>query len=227
LTSLRRGSPNILDLLIALLSAAAGAYALARPTLAGSIAGVAIATALVPPLCTVGISLADRRFDNAAGAAMLFVTNYLAIVMAAAGMFRWMGLGASADPVRSSRWVRPVLVVTCLATLVLAFPLSQGLMSRLRTGVSQTPAAPLSEATYRAIQARVERQPGVSLVFGVRRPSSLDRPADYRIVVASASPLPRSFADEIVRVVRKQMADETLIVEVIAVSENWLAEESD
>ena len=44
-----RGQPTILDLFIAVASAAAASYALARPNLVGSIAGVAIATALVPP----------------------------------------------------------------------------------------------------------------------------------------------------------------------------------
>ena len=59
-----RGAPTLLDLGVAVASAAAAAYALARPNLVGSIAGVAIATALVPPLCSVGLSLAygDRTF---------------------------------------------------------------------------------------------------------------------------------------------------------------------
>lgn len=221
-----RGSPNLIDLLIALLSAAAGAYALARPTLAGSVAGVAIATALVPPLCTVGISLADQRFDIAAGALMLFVTNFLAIVLAAAGMFRWMGLGESVDPIRKGFWVRLALFVMLSATMGLSFPLSQGLISRLRKGVSQDPAAPLSQPTYDAIQAYIDQVAGVSLVFGVRRPSTLERTADYRIVVASESPVPRSLSNDIVNIVRKLMADETLRVEVIAVQQNWATEKS-
>jgi uncharacterized hydrophobic protein (TIGR00271 family) len=216
-----RGSPNILDLLIALFSAAAAAYALARPTLAGSIAGVAIATALVPPLCTAGISLADLHFDNAMGAAMLFAANFLAIVIAAAAMFRWMGLGAPVDPVDTNRWVHLALVIMLLATLTLAIPLGRGLMSRLREGAPQTPAEPLSETTYEAIQEHVDRYAGVSLVFGVRRPSSLDRPVDYRIVVASEAPLARSFAAKIVGIVREQMTDETLRVEVIAIPQQW------
>ena len=66
---LARGNPTALDLVVALASAAAAAYALARPSLVGSIAGVAIATALVPPLCSVGLSLAYLSFANALGAA--------------------------------------------------------------------------------------------------------------------------------------------------------------
>jgi uncharacterized hydrophobic protein (TIGR00271 family) len=220
-----RGSPNVLDLLIALFSAAAGAYALARPTLAGSIAGVAIATALVPPLCTVGISLSAGQFDNAVGAALLFITNLFAIVLAAAGMFRWMGLGESVDPVQHSKWVRRVSVAMLLATIALTIPLSEGLIHRLRKGVSQTAAAPLSASTYEAVQQHIDRSPGVSIVLAVRRPSSLERQTDYRIVVASDDPLPRSFAAAITRIIRTQMKDDSLRVEVISLPQNWMADD--
>jgi len=47
---LARGGPNVLDLLIALFAASAAAFAMARPNIAGAVAGVAIATALVPRL---------------------------------------------------------------------------------------------------------------------------------------------------------------------------------
>jgi uncharacterized hydrophobic protein (TIGR00271 family) len=219
-----RGSPNVLDLLIALLSAAAGAYALARPTLAGSIAGVAIATALVPPLCTVGISLSAGQFDNAIGAALLFITNLFAIVLAAAGMFRWMGLGEPVDPAQQSRWVRRVFVVVLFVTIALTIPLSEGLIHRLRKGVSQMPAAPLSASTYDAVQQHIDSHPGVSIVLAVRRPSSLERQTDYRIVVASEAPLSRSFADDIAKIIQTQMQDEALRVEVIALPQNWMAD---
>ena len=79
-----RGDPNLLDLFIALCSAVAAAYAMARPNIIGAVAGVAIATALVPPLCSVGISLAYHEYLNALGSALLFLINLLAIVLAVA-----------------------------------------------------------------------------------------------------------------------------------------------
>ena len=54
-----RGAPNVLDLLIALGAAVAATFAMARPGVSGAVAGVAIATALVPPVCAVGISIGD------------------------------------------------------------------------------------------------------------------------------------------------------------------------
>ncbi|NIN68813.1 MAG: DUF389 domain-containing protein, partial [Anaerolineae bacterium] len=50
---LARTSPNLLDLLIALASGAAGAYAVSRKDVSAALPGVAIAAALVPPLGVV------------------------------------------------------------------------------------------------------------------------------------------------------------------------------
>jgi hypothetical protein len=97
-------------------------------------------------------------------------------------------------------------------------------MVRLRKGAAQSPAAPLSQATYDAVQSHVDRHPNVSLILGVRRPSALQRAYDYRIVVASESPLHRSFEDEIINIVHEEMADEELRIEVIAVQANWGSE---
>ncbi len=71
------------------------------------------------------------------------------------------------------------------------------------------------------MQAHIDSHPGVSLVFGVRRPAPLDRRVDYRIVVASETPLSPSFADQIIRIVHEEMNDDTLRVEVIALPSNW------
>jgi uncharacterized membrane protein len=61
---LSRGTPNVLDLLIALFAAAAATFAMARPSIVGTIAGVAIATALMPPVCAIGISLANGNVTS-------------------------------------------------------------------------------------------------------------------------------------------------------------------
>ncbi|WP_353808626.1 DUF389 domain-containing protein [Agromyces sp. SYSU T00194] len=82
-----RVSPNTVDMMIALAAGAAGAFATVNSRVAAGIAGVAIAVALVPPLAVVGVSLNGGRLDDAGGAALLFLTNFVAIVLAAAGVF--------------------------------------------------------------------------------------------------------------------------------------------
>lgn len=79
-----RGGPNLLDFGVAALSGIAASYCIARPGLSSAPAGVAIAAALVPPIATVGISLALQEWSNASGAALLFATNVVAIILASA-----------------------------------------------------------------------------------------------------------------------------------------------
>jgi uncharacterized hydrophobic protein (TIGR00271 family) len=86
-----RTAPNLLDLFVALAAGAAGAYALCRKEVAASLAGVAIAVALVPPLATVGITLSMMRFDLAAGSSLLFTTNLVAIAASGAVVFLLLG----------------------------------------------------------------------------------------------------------------------------------------
>jgi uncharacterized hydrophobic protein (TIGR00271 family) len=79
---LSRTSPNILDLMIALAGGAAGAYATVSPRLSVGLVGVAIATALVPPLSTCSICLARGEFHLAFGGFLLFFANLVAIQFA-------------------------------------------------------------------------------------------------------------------------------------------------
>jgi uncharacterized hydrophobic protein (TIGR00271 family) len=62
-----RTSPKLLDLVVALASGGAGAYALSRVDVADALPGVAIAISLVPPLNTAGILLAGGEWDLARG----------------------------------------------------------------------------------------------------------------------------------------------------------------
>ncbi len=88
---LARTEPSGLDLLVALLSGAAGAYAYARRDLSAALPGVAIAAALVPPLAASAIALGSGEMEEAAGAALLYALNVTAISAAAAVVFMWFG----------------------------------------------------------------------------------------------------------------------------------------
>lgn len=73
---LARTQPSIWDVLIATFGGLAGAIATTRKEKTSNvIPGVAIATALMPPLCTCGFSLANGHWSMLAGAAFLFVIN--------------------------------------------------------------------------------------------------------------------------------------------------------
>src|SRR5690606_21179451 len=81
---LSRVNPNLLDLFIALASSVIGIFAVYYPRISSSAAGVAISSALLPPLCVSGIGLANRSIDLFKGSFLLFSSNLAAIVFAGA-----------------------------------------------------------------------------------------------------------------------------------------------
>ncbi|WP_298808028.1 DUF389 domain-containing protein [uncultured Psychrobacter sp.] len=76
---LSRTQPTSMDLMIALAGGTAGAYAMVSPHLSVAVVGVAVATALVPPLAASGILLANGEIQLGLGALLLAATNILAI----------------------------------------------------------------------------------------------------------------------------------------------------
>lgn len=91
-----RTRPNLFDLLVALFSALAGAYAMIRGR-DGTIVGVAIATALMPPLAVVGFGLATFNWTVFGGALLLYVTNAVTIALTAWAMARLYGFHTALD----------------------------------------------------------------------------------------------------------------------------------
>ncbi|QNE05317.1 DUF389 domain-containing protein [Croceicoccus marinus] len=85
-----RTRPNLFDLFVALFSALAGAYAMIRGR-EGTVVGVAIATALMPPLAVVGFGLATFNWTVFSGALLLYVTNLITIALTATVMARLYG----------------------------------------------------------------------------------------------------------------------------------------
>lgn len=120
---LARTRPNFFDLLVAIFSALAGAYAVIRGR-GETIVGVAIATALMPPLAVVGYGLATLNGTVFFGALGLFMTNLLAIALSAAIMAKIYGFGTAMSD-RSTR-------VQSIAILVIFTVLSVPLLLSLR-----------------------------------------------------------------------------------------------
>ena len=120
---LSRGKPNALDLAVALISGIAAAYATARPNLLGALPGVAIAAALVPPIATSGVALAHGDFVTSAGAAMLFFTNIIAIVLGAAAALFAVGMQAQHLHAKEKRWTRHAIMGLTVGAVILSVPL--------------------------------------------------------------------------------------------------------
>jgi uncharacterized hydrophobic protein (TIGR00271 family) len=112
---LARTRPNVLDLVIALCSGIIGTIATARGLQEGltSLPGVSIAVALMPPLCTIGYGigsfLSSHRIDSlktASGGALLYITNLVAIALAAMGVFAAVKIDVPSVKKRIEAWYR-------------------------------------------------------------------------------------------------------------------------
>lgn len=114
-----RTSPNLWDVLIAAFGGAAGMVAATRRSFTNIAPGVAIATALMPPLCTVGFGIAHLRWDMAAGAFYLFLINSIFIASATLVVGRILRLPKQQElserTVKIHRWV----ITACLLAVLI------------------------------------------------------------------------------------------------------------
>ena len=113
---LARARPNFFDLLVAVFSGLAGGYAVIHRK-GETIVGVAIATALMPPLAVTGFGLASGEFEIAGGAFFLFMTNLLAIALSVTMLARFYGFGERHSP-QHARWQNALIVGVFVALSV-------------------------------------------------------------------------------------------------------------
>ncbi len=127
-----RTRPTLFDLLVALLSAVAGAYALIRGR-GGTVVGVAIAIALMPPLVVVGFGIATMNWTVFAGSLLLFLTNAITIALTAALVARVYGFGSHLSA-QHTGWQ---LVLFIVALGLLSVPLGTALRQIAFEAVAQ------------------------------------------------------------------------------------------
>ena len=121
---LRRTTPNLLDLGIALVAGSIATYGRLRQEAVSSLAGTAIAVALVPPVCVLGLLLALQEWDPAKGAALLFAANLLGIL--SGGLLTLVATQAS---LRQKLLRSQMGLVSLLLTGLLLIPLTTSFLS--------------------------------------------------------------------------------------------------
>lgn len=122
-----RTAPNFLDLMVAFAGGAAGAYATISPRLSTSFVGVAIATALVPPLCASAILLGHGEFALARGAFVLTFTNIVAIQFVSSVVLWLNGFHGFHFWQKNTVWEllkRNIVTLVLLACLVVALSIN-------------------------------------------------------------------------------------------------------
>ena len=127
---LARTSPNIYDVLIAFFGGLAGIVATTSTNKGNVLQGVAIATALMPPLCTAGYGLATWQLDFFFGAFYLFIINTVFITLATFAVVRFLNFPILhlPDPEaerRINRILTWVTVLTIVPSIYLGYVLSR------------------------------------------------------------------------------------------------------
>jgi uncharacterized hydrophobic protein (TIGR00271 family) len=113
---LARSAPNLLDLGIAVAAGGISGYAKVEPKVSASLAGTAIAVALMPPVCVIGLGLAQANGSLSLGATLLYLTNLLGITLSCMLVFLIAGYA-------STHHARKALSWTLTLTAVLLVPL--------------------------------------------------------------------------------------------------------
>lgn len=121
---LARTAPNLLDFFIAVASAMIALLAHSNKRLYASVAGVAMATALMPPIAVIGIEIFLGDWSAAWGAFILLFTNLASILMVGAMMFIFYGFNPHEE--NTKKTVRSLLVLTSIV-IILIFPLGKSL----------------------------------------------------------------------------------------------------
>lgn len=164
-----RLSPTLLDLGVAIISGIAGAYAHARSEAAKSLAGVAIAVALVPPLAVTGIGLGWASWHIATGGLLLFLANLAGIVFSAAFTFLILGFA----PFERAR---KGLVMALLSVALVSIPLGISFLNLTQEAqvIRLIQTMELSEMTVRQIQVSSSVTP-IKLSFELVSQHPLER----------------------------------------------------
>lgn len=120
---LARTSPRLVDLGVALVAGAAGAYSHVRRQAGDAIIGVAVAVALIPPLATVGITLELGEWQMVAGSFLLFLANVIGIITAGALVFIVFGLIPKGRAFETRQPIARRLRMTVMTTVLVVAPL--------------------------------------------------------------------------------------------------------
>lgn len=155
-----RTAPNILDLVVALVSAVIVFLSLKSERLADSVAGVAMAAALLPPLSVIGIEIALMDLASAKGAALLYLTNVIGIVLVGVIVLYMYGFDATEKSKEVSSKVMNIIILVVL-TIALAVPLSSSLVeisqrASIERQASQTLKAVITETLPQSTLRNVE-----------------------------------------------------------------------
>lgn len=201
---LARSKPTLLDLGIAIAAGGISGFAKVQPKVSGTLAGTAIAVALMPPICVIGLGLSQGNWSLSLGASLLYVTNLLGITLSCMLTF----LIAGYTPLNRAR--KAILWALGL-TAILIVPLGVSFAELLQQ-------SQLEASLKRALLNRTITFQRMELINSDT--NWLKEPAEVRLTVRSSEALTPKQVQLLEAFIEKEMGQKfTLIFQVSRVEE--------
>nr|WP_041565775.1 DUF389 domain-containing protein [Nostoc punctiforme] len=201
---LARSRPTLLDLGIAVVAGGISGYAKIETKISGSLAGTAIAVALMPPVCVIGLGLAQGNWSLSFGATLLYLTNLLGIALSCMVTFVVAGYTSMAR-------ARQPLIWTMALTAILLIPLGVSFARLVRQ-------AQLETSLRKALLNRTVTFGRLQLLNS--NTNWLANPPEVRLSVRAREPVTPRQVELLEKFIKKEMGQPfTLIFEVSEVEE--------
>ncbi len=201
---LARSKPTLLDLGIAIAAGGISGYAKVQPKVSATLAGTAIAVALMPPICVIGLGLSQANWSLSLGASLLYLTNLLGITLSCMLTF----LMAGYTPLHRAR---KAIFWALALTAILVIPLGVSFAELIEQ-------AQLEASLKRALLNRTITFQRVELI--ATDTNWLTKPPEVRLIVRSSEALTPKQVQLLEAFVEKEMGQPfTLIFQVSQVEE--------
>lgn len=167
---LARTSPTIYDVLIAFFGGLAGIVATGSKLKGNVIPGVAIATALMPPLCTAGYGLATAQFDFFFGAFYLFTINTVFIALASIAVsqilkFPIRSIVDNNEKIKVNRYLSVIISAVLLPSIYFGYLLVQEEKFR-ENAISYTNSVSIVNGNFLLSKEINPKNKQIELVYG-------------------------------------------------------------
>ncbi|NEQ26819.1 MAG: DUF389 domain-containing protein [Microcoleus sp. SIO2G3] len=201
---LARSKPTLLDLGIAVAAGGISGFAKVQPKVSGTLAGTAIAVALMPPICVVGLGLSQANWSLSWGASLLYLTNLLGITLSCMLTFLMSGYIPLYRAHKALGWALAL-------TAILLIPLGISFAELIRQ-------AQLEASLKRALLNRTITFQRVELIKS--ESNWLTKPPEVRLTVRSSEALTPKQVQLLEAFVEKEMGQKfNLIFQVSQVKE--------
>lgn len=204
-----RGTPDLFDLIIAFASGMAAAYASSRRDVASTLAGVAIAAALIPPLAVIGVALVNGHPFISGNATILLVTNIVAIILGASTVFRILGVKEPVGRAGASAWVRKATMGLLLLIVFLIAPLFIQVIEKKRKGQDKPLNYPVAPPVREAVKTYVSDWPSIEIIALSR--TSVEPDAGITIILSTTDKITIEFEEGLRRTAEKARGKKTQV----------------